>query len=73
MADLDAIATDLIHAHELGYSSVSISLPTADALVAVARWAQEADHLDLCPAQTNWADLCTCGRDEALAQLEADT
>lgn len=62
--DLDAIATRGMWPFE---TWTRITLAERDALVAVARWAQDASHHNLCRKSMYMPkekQECTCGRDE---------
>ncbi len=51
---------------------IALTLDERDALVAIARWAQDTPHHYDC-AKFGDVRPCTCGRDEALAPFkEAD-
>lgn len=42
---------------------IALTLDERDALVAIARWAQDTPHHDRC---LWWRDPCTCGRNEVM-------
>ena len=74
--DLDAIAArgrpDPLSSVDVPSWFVLVTTEERDALLAIARWAQDAPHHDNCMADrsdtdpTNYPWPCTCGRDEVM-------